>query len=155
MGPVLNFCTPRYGRKVLAGKGAAGMSRPPLTLAKHSRRGGRLFILGVDPLKSKILGLLASRAPLIRFARALAGTDYFNQLTSERKVTRMSRGRPTIRFERKQGARSEGLDCAIYAIAARAALTLDLERREEELAAARPQPATPAPAVIQSQWMSR
>ena len=48
-------------------------------------------------------------------------------------VTRMSRGRPVIRFERRQGARSEALDCAIYGIAARSALTLNLDVRESEL----------------------
>jgi hypothetical protein len=32
---------------------------------------------------------------------------------------------------------------------------LDLDRREEELTAVQPQPPAAAPAVIQSQWMSR
>lgn len=32
---VLAFCAPRLSRKVLAGKGAAGLTRPPLTASKR------------------------------------------------------------------------------------------------------------------------
>jgi phage terminase large subunit GpA-like protein len=153
---VLTFCATRLSRKVLAGKGAAGLTRPPLVSAKRSRGRGRLFIVGVDPLKSRILSMLASRAKLIRFSHTLAGGDSFNQLTSERKVTRMSRGRPVVRFERRQGARCEALDCAVYALAARASLSLDLNRRESELAAATSAPPAPKrPSVIPSNFMSR
>ena len=113
-----------------------------------------MFILGVDPLKSRILGLLAACTPMIKFARSLAGTDYFAQLTSERKVTRMVRGRPQIRFERKPAARTEALDCCVYALAARASLQIDLDRREQDLSAPVPPPAPP-PQVIKSTWMAR
>jgi phage terminase large subunit GpA-like protein len=97
--------------------------------------------------------MLAAKVRLIRFSHTLAGTDYFNQLTAERKVTRMSRGRPVVRFERRQGARSEAIDCCVYALAAKAALSLDLTRREQELAASTP--AEKKPAVIPSAYMSR
>jgi hypothetical protein len=66
----------------------------------------------------------------------------------------MSRGRPVVRFERRQGARTESLDCCTYAICARAALTtLDLDRREAELA--QPVPPQKRPELYKSQWMSR
>src|SRR5262245_21886072 len=55
----------------------AWRTRPHLgtTLA---RRGP---LLGVDPLKAQILGMLAAKARMIRFSRSLAGNDdYFNRL---------------------------------------------------------------------------
>jgi len=154
---VLAFCQARHGKRVLAGKGAAGMSRPPLTIAKKTRRGGRLHIIGVDPLKSRVFGMLASPGRIIRFSRSLAGGDYFDQLLAERKVTRMVRGRPIVRFERRQGARSEALDCLAYGLAARAALTLDLDAREKELRqeTLSSPPARKPPEVIRSNWMGR
>jgi phage/plasmid-associated DNA primase len=111
--------------------------------------------IGVDPVKSRILGMLGGKARLIRFSRSLAGGDYFNQLTAERKVVRMSRGRPTIAFVRKQGARSEAIDCLTYGLAARSALTLDFGQREQELSEAEPHAVTKPPAVIRSSFMSR
>jgi phage terminase large subunit GpA-like protein len=114
-----------------------------------------LFIIGVDPLKGRILSMLTAKARLIRFARTLAGGDYFNQLTAERKVTRMSRGRPVVRSERRPGARSEALDCAVYGLAAKAVLSLDLDRRAQELRQEAPASPPKRPAVIQSSFTSR
>ena len=45
----------------------------------------------------------------VRFSDTL-GAEYFEQLTSERRVTRLVRGKPTTRFERKPGMRAETLD---------------------------------------------
>ena len=150
---VVDFCSTRHARRIFAGRGVAGFQRPPLTLSKAKR--GRLYLIGVDPLKSRILGLISSPAKLIRFSSALASTDYFSQLTSERKVTRVSRGRPVIRFERRPGARSESLDCLTYGLAARSALTLDLSRRESELASPAQPPPPKRPEVIRSTFMAR
>jgi phage terminase large subunit GpA-like protein len=81
-------------------------------------------------------------------------------LASERRVVRMARGRPVARFERKLGARAEALDCLVYALAAKAALSLTsaaFSQREDELRLpmpAKPKPERP-PAVIRSRWMDR
>jgi len=61
-----------------------------------------------------------------------------------------TRGKPVVRFERKPGARAETLDCAVYATAARAMLTLDFDRREAELRA--PVPRVRPSGVAHSNW---
>jgi phage terminase large subunit GpA-like protein len=149
---VLAFCTPRLSRKVLAGKGAAGFARPAITAARVKR--GRLFIIGVDVLKSQIIARLA-RGRSIRFSHSLDAT-YFEQLASERRIVRMARGRPVARFERKPGMRAEALDCLVYGLGAKAALALSaaaFDQRQDELRHETPPPAA-APSVIRSRWMS-
>jgi phage terminase large subunit GpA-like protein len=65
-------------------------------------------------------------------------------------------GRPAVaRFERKIGARAESLDCMVYAMAAKAALSLNaaaFDQREDALRATTPP--TPSPTTIQSKWMT-
>jgi phage terminase large subunit GpA-like protein len=75
------------------------------------------------------------------------------QLASERRVVRMSRGRPVARFERKPGHAAEALDCFVYALAAKAALSPNFDQRENELSS--PIPPAPPPTAFRSQWMQR
>ncbi len=150
---VLEFCSSRYGRRVFAIKGVDGFSRPPLVTSKSTHRKGRLFIVGVDPLKNRILSMIA-KPGMMPFSGSLAeAPDYFAQLLAERVVTRYRRGKPMLRLERRQGVRSEAIDCATYALAARAGLTIDLDRREAELAS-QTSPERKAPAIYRSSWMS-
>src|SRR5690349_15876200 len=65
-----------------------------------------------------------TRGRTIRFSHSLE-PQYFEQLASERKIVRMTRGRPQIRFERKAGMRAEALDALVYSLAAKAALSLN------------------------------
>jgi phage terminase large subunit GpA-like protein len=113
---------------------------------------GRLFIIGVDGLKTQIINRLA-RGSTIRFSNTLDAT-YFEQLASEKRIVRMARGRPTARFERKVGAKAEALDCLVYALAAKAALNLNFDLREIEV-----KTTTAAPSVQsdigRSRWMAR
>jgi phage terminase large subunit GpA-like protein len=149
---VLAFCNARTSRRVLAGKGASGFVRPMIQTSKTKR--GRLFIVGVDAIKSQLISRLA-RGRSIRFSHVLDAT-YFEQLSSERKIVRMARGRPMVRFERIPGRRAESLDCAVYAIAAKAALNLSagsFSQREEDLRSPEPRPA--APTVFPSRFMQR
>ena len=92
MESVYAFCFPRLRRKILAGKGMAG-NRPWIEASKTKRRGGRLFMIGVDGIKSHILNRLA-HGRSIRFAKALPRV-WFEQLASERLIVRYSRGQPT------------------------------------------------------------
>ncbi|MDY7096755.1 MAG: phage terminase large subunit family protein [Pseudomonadota bacterium] len=146
---VYSFCRPRFNRKVMAGKGVAG-TRPPI--AQSQSKGVKLFLVGVDGLKSQILTRL-SRGRTIRFSDRLE-TAWYEQLASERRVVRYVRGQPVRRFERKPGMRAEALDCVVYGFAARHLVTANLDRREEELST----PAALAPVVspvIRSKWLRR
>jgi phage terminase large subunit GpA-like protein len=150
---VMKFSNARLGKRVMAGKGQAGWARPAIVPSKTKK--GRLFIVGVDPLKSQILTRL-QRGPSIRFSHALDAA-YYEQLSAERRVVRFARGRPVARFELRPGVKcAEALDCLVLALAARQALNLSaaaFSQREDELRM--PAPPQPRPSVIRSQWMQR
>lgn len=144
---VYAFCRPRYGRRVVAGKGAAG-TRQAL---KASGSKSLLFIIGVDDLKAQILARLASGRS-IRFSDSLEPV-WFEQLASERRIVRYVRGQPMRRFERIPGRRAEALDCVVYAFAARHLVSASLDRREVDLGSE----AAPAAqvTVVKSAWLHR
>lgn len=143
---VYDYCRARFAAKILAGKGVAG-NRPPLQ--RSSAKGLPLFLIGVDGLKSQILQRL-TRGQTIRFSNRLEA-DYYDQVTSERAVVRYVKGAPVRRFERIPGRRAEALDCLVYALAARHALTVSLDRREAEVSTmAAPRKAA---TVIRSKWL--
>ena len=114
---VYRYCGPRYSRLVLAIKGVSG-SRPPIEKSKTPVQGANLFIVGVDGLKTTITSRL-ERGDTIRFSDSLQ-TVYFEQLASERKIIKRVRGQPRAAWDRIPGRRAEGLDCLVYAFAARA-----------------------------------
>lgn len=145
---VYNFTRPRFGRKIVSGKGVAG-NRP--AIARSSAKGIPLFLIGVDGLKGQILTRLA-RGRTIRFSQSLEPV-YFEQVASERRVVRYIRGQPFRRFERIPGKRAEALDCLVYGLAARQLVTVNLDRREAELASVAALPAS-APPTVRSKWMS-
>ncbi len=147
---VYAFCFPRMSRRIMAGKGVFG-SRPALQASKTKVKGGRLFLVGVDGLKTTIASRLA-RGRSIRFSDSLEPV-WFEQLCSERRVLRYVRGMPVRRFERKPGAQAEALDCVVYAFAARQGVMINYETREAELKAAEPPKAPPR--VFRSSWMDR
>ncbi|MBS7545732.1 phage terminase large subunit family protein [Ancylobacter oerskovii] len=154
---VYSFCFPRMPRRIWAGKGVAG-PRPAWQMSKSTVKGGRLFIVGVDGIKTTILDRLrrtgGDEAPQssIRLSADLE-PSYFEQLASERRVIRMHAGQPVRRFERITGARAEALDCLVYAFSARRGVTINYDNREEEL---RGMPTPPRPSrVIESKWMNR
>jgi phage terminase large subunit GpA-like protein len=107
---VLKFCAARAARRVWAIKGAAGFARPAFkaSAALKGRASQRLYIVGVDSLKSLLFQRL-KRGQSIRFSNTL-DSSYFEQLASERLVTRYLRGRDERRFERIPGRRAETLD---------------------------------------------
>jgi phage terminase large subunit GpA-like protein len=117
----------------MAIKGMFG-TRPDIQASKGKMKGGgRLWIAGIDGIKTTIFGRL-QRARGIRFPHTLEPV-YYEQLASERRVVRYKRGQPIRRFERISGrARAEALDCLVYAFAARAALTnVNFDAREDRL----------------------
>lgn len=143
------FTRPRFGRRIVSGKGAGGFSRP--FLQRSGMKGKPLFIVGVDAIKAQLFNRLA-RGTGIRFSADLTAT-FFDQLCSEHRVVRYYKGQPIRRFERIPGRRAETLDSLTYALAARTLVGADLDRREAEVASVTlaPKPAT----VVRSKWLNR
>ncbi len=149
-GAVYAYTFPRMRRRVWAGKGIAG-SRAICEMSKSKLRGGgRLFLVGVDTIKSTLMDRLV-RGRSLRFSHTLDAA-YYEQLASERKIVRYVRGQPVRRFERKPGARAEALDCLVYAFAARHMLGIPFETREAELAS--PTAPPPVAARVESPWVN-
>lgn len=141
---VTGFTRSRFSRRIVAGKGVPGFARA--NLQRSTTKGAPLFLIGVDGLKSQLFTRLA-RGNSVRFSADLEPI-YFEQLTSERKVVRYFKGQPVRRFERIPGKRAETLDATVYAIAARTLVTMNLDRREDELSTAA------APKAIQTVFKS-
>jgi phage terminase large subunit GpA-like protein len=129
---VYAFARPRFGRKVAASKGMAGFSRPPLQ--RSNVKGQSVFIVGSDAIKNSIFNRL-SAGKSIRFSGDLEAR-FFEELVSERRIVRYTRGQPTRAFERIPGRRAECLDAFTYSLAARVLINIDLDRREAELSSA-------------------
>jgi phage terminase large subunit GpA-like protein len=150
-GPIgcYSFCFPRASRRVMAIKVAAG-SRPSIAASHGKVKGGRLWIVGTDTVKTTLFSRL-TRGSSIRFSKSLEPA-YYEQLSSERRIVRYARGRPVRRFERIVGKRAEALDCLVYAFAAQSAVAVQLDQRADDLHHATPTVASPT--VIPSKWMS-
>jgi phage terminase large subunit GpA-like protein len=90
----------RASRRVFAVKGCGGFGRPffKLSTALKSRGAQRLYLIGVDSVKLAIFERL-KRGQTVRFSDSL-DEGYFEQLASERLITKFARGRPERRFER-------------------------------------------------------
>jgi phage terminase large subunit GpA-like protein len=151
---VYDFAFPRARRRVMAIKGMSG-TRQIIAASKGKIKGsigaGRLFVVGVDVVKTTLFNRL-QRGRSIRFSHNLEPV-YFEQLASERRVVRYRRGQPVRRFERISGrAKAEALDCLVYSFAARSGVPINLDARADELRAA---PVPPAPSVFRSKWMAR
>lgn len=129
MPHVMAFCGPRARRRVMAIKGVPGQGKRQMA---RSTNKDRLWLVGVDTSKDRLFGLLR-RPGSVRFSQSLP-SDWFGQLTSERRVARYSRGVAVHRYERIPGRRAEALDAMIYAMAARAAMPpIDWDRRRAAL----------------------
>lgn len=141
---VYKFAFPRFNRKVVAIKGVGG-KRPPIERSSQKIKGGTLWIVGIDGIKSHLAGRL-TRGNSIRFSDELPAV-WYEQLTAERAIVRYSRGQPQRRFERIPGRDAEGLDCTVYAFAVRNIININWDSREEQLR--NPELANPAPAKKQ------
>jgi phage terminase large subunit GpA-like protein len=140
---VYDFCQPRQHRRVMAIKGMSG-ARPVIEASKnkkHRRKGVNLHIVGVDQVKTDILTALGTEptAPngekvpgTIRFSDGLE-TEWFEQLTSERRVVKYRNGKVKVEFDRIKNRAAEALDATVYAIAIRNICRFDFDKREAEL----------------------
>lgn len=128
---VLDYTQPRRNRRIYAVKGQAG-ARPAVVRSRTADK-RRLLILGVDGLKARIMALLSPGAGArFRFSRDLE-PRFFEELASERRTIRYRKGAPVVSWERRRGMRAEGLDCAVYAFAARETIQGAADRREADL----------------------
>jgi phage terminase large subunit GpA-like protein len=153
MNSVLSFCRARSGRRVMATKGVAGFSRRPLEASKSKIKGGRLWLVGSDSIKSRIYNQL-TRGRMIRFSNTLSPT-FYEQLCSERVIIRMVGGKPTKRFERIKGMDAEALDATVYAIAAKSSLQLTaaaFDQRVHDLKTPQANPEKPVLKYAQSKY---
>lgn len=136
---VYAYCWSKPNDRVMAIKGQGG-GRPPIRAeqSKIKRREagrGRHWIVGVDTVKSTIFNRLRMNDGAMRFSASLPA-HWFEQLVSERRVWRRRGGRMMQVFEPvRDRAPVEALDCVVYAIAARHAVTtLNPEARRAALA---------------------
>lgn len=124
---VYDYCRDKVQRRVFAIRGMPGENRPLVgaPLQKRSgnrRRPCRLYLLGVDSIKSLIyarLQLTEPRTPGYCHWPAAPnyGEEYFAQLTAEGLRTRYTRGYARKEWVKRR-ARNEALDVRVYAYAA-------------------------------------
>ena len=84
------------------------------------KHGVKLWPIGTDSAKMEIYGKLRNTEPgpgYVHLSRHLP-PEVFEQLTSERLVTRYVKGRPKLEWVKPAGRRNEALDCAVYSLAA-------------------------------------
>lgn len=133
---VYDWVRPRAVRNVFACKGVGGAGKP--LVGRFSRgNSGRvtLFPVGVDTAKELImsrLSLLDRGTGYMHFPLAY-DQEYFEQLTSERKVVKYEKGHRKVTWE-KMRPRNEALDCRVYATAALACRSFDLNRISRSVA---------------------
>lgn len=144
----------KAGRPVYAGKGSRDRQAPifkrptPQDIhlnGKVMKGAVQLYSLGVHMIKD----VLSARMKKAEGPGALhwyaAGTDYFEQMTSEVAVQRFEMGQPYFAWQKlKNSTRNEAWDCEVYAIAA--ARLIGVERADWDRIAARFAPAEPADA---------
>lgn len=129
---VYRFCREHTGlvrNGVFAVKGHSQRDRP--IIAKPSvvdvnhkgetiKRGAKVYLLGTDTAKNLIRDRLKFKLPgpgYVHFSDELP-TEYYEQLTSEKRVDRYRNGRLYREWVLPSGVRNEALDLEVYAIAA-------------------------------------
>lgn len=140
----------KHRGRVYALVGRSGKGRPLIVPGKKVIKdfGIKLFTVGVDTAKEL---LLMSR---VRVKQPGPGychwprsypADYFEQLTSERRVVRYTRGQPTHVWELGKGKRNEALDTRVYGMATISLLRPNFAALASRLAS--DEPRTTAPVV--------
>jgi len=155
------FCGPRHGRRVWAIKGASNASAPPWPRRPSYNNTGKvpLYLVGVNALKDALVSRLSVAEPgpgRVHFPASLPPA-YFDQLTSERRITKFEAGRPKRVWVPRSHVRNEAFDTFVYAFAALCGLQavgLNLDIEAARLVAPETLPA-PRPTKKISKFMSR
>lgn len=163
---VYQFC--RANRALVPGgvfavKGHSQRSRP--IIAKPSsvdvnhkgetiKRGAQVYLIGTDTAKDLILGRLRLKNAgpgFVHFSRDLPD-EYYEQLTSEKRVSKRVSGRVFYVWMLPAGVRNEALDLEVYALAAAQKIGIHKWKpRRWELEASRLTPKPSIPAEIQAE----
>jgi phage terminase large subunit GpA-like protein len=133
---VYAFAKARRGRRIFATKGIHG-NRPIWSGREtRSKMNDPLWLIGTDAAKDAIYGRLKIDPPepglrkpgFIHFPTGENfGPDYYEQLTSERRMTHKRMGQPYTRWELPEGKRNEVLDTFVGALAVRRSLPRRIE----------------------------
>ena len=155
---VYDYAARQAARRVFAVIGRDGQR--PLVSSPSQRKWGRqqrqvpLYTIGVDAAKALIVSRLklSERGPgYVHIPHAdWADEELAEQLTSERLVTRFTRGVPA-QVWKKARARNEALDCAVYALAALRLLHPDLTLLAQRLLD--PEKPAPPPKPDRPRWL--
>lgn len=150
------YCREHQAENVLAIKGASQPRKPIVGKPTQQdvnwrgqtlKKGVKLWPLGVDTAKAEIYGRLRVATPgpgYVHLSKHLP-EDEIDQITAERLVTRYVKGRPRMEWTLPPGRRNEGLDCAVYALAAAHWVGIDRwkdgdwQRREEAVRVEQPE----------------
>ena len=131
---VYSYVRKNAHRRVFAIKGVGGESRPLVGRPSKNNIGKvRLFPIGSDTVKSLIYGRLKIEdgAGMIHF-NSILDDEYFEQLTSERRVERITKGVKRTEW-RKIRARNEAWDCLQYLFGAYHILNVNLRILHEKM----------------------
>jgi phage terminase large subunit GpA-like protein len=124
---VYAFCQQRFRRRVYAVKGMAGFGRMVWPKrASRIKKGGQLFIVGVDSAKDSIyarLKLTTAGPGYCHFPKD-RGDEWFRGLTSESVIVKYSKGFPVRVYQHRDGYPNEPLDCRVYAYAGLCSLNI-------------------------------
>jgi len=119
---VYMFCKSRYRRRVYAIKGVGGAGRPLVGRPSRSNTAKvHLFPVGVDTAKDMVYSRLRIQEYGPGYCHFPVGRDkcYFEQMTSEKAVSKWIKGIATRAWVKKSASRrNEALDCRVYALAA-------------------------------------
>jgi len=114
---VYSFVKAHLGERIYAVKGFSG-ALPIISKIRRTKYNVPIIEIGVDAVKDIIYSRLhASDRQFFHFPLHLR-RDFFEQLLSEKPVTRFSRGYQITRGWKKIRERNEALDATVYAIAA-------------------------------------
>lgn len=141
---VYTFCGPRLRRRIFAIKGQGGEGKPawPRRATHRTRDRSPLFLIGVDTIKEAVYARLKLTEPGPGYCHfpSTRAPEYFDQLVSERMITKFVKGRAKREWHKRSGQRNEALDLRVYAVAAlhalhAAGLNLEAEAEAIEVAA--------------------
>lgn len=119
---VYRYCQ-QYPYCVFAIKGSSSHGGP-LVSRPSKRNLGKVNLFSVNTITAKDiiysrLNLSESGPGYCHFpAREIYSTEYFHQLTIEKRVLRYKQGRPYHTYVKPSGERNEALDCRVYALVA-------------------------------------
>jgi len=133
---VYDYVKHRQGKRFFAVKGYGGYGRPFIgKSSRNNKQRALVFFLGVDTAKELIYDRLQIEEPgpgYMHFNQKCQ-EEYFLQLTSEKHITKYSKGFPTKVWELKSGRRNEALDCEVYALAAYKLLNAPMAKLARQL----------------------